>query len=67
MAISYKITRAAGGEVVIKKDSGRWDKDITFVDSSQVVREMLSPKDDIIVQKAFEQHPDIAAVYPCWN
>ena len=63
MAALEKI-RAAGGEVVIKKDSGRWGRDIIFVDSSKVEREMLSPKYDIIIQKAFEQHPEIAAVYP---
>lgn len=63
-AAALEKIRAAGGEVVIKKDSGKWGKDIAFVNSSQVEREMLSPKYDIIVQKAFEQHPDIAAVYP---
>ena len=63
-AAALEKIRAAGGEVVIKKDSGRWGRDIIFVDSSKVEREMLSPKYDIIIQKAFEQHPEIAAVYP---
>ncbi len=56
--------RATDGEVVIKKDSGRWGRDIIFVESTRVEPEILSQKYDIIIQKAFRQHSDIAAVYP---
>ena len=52
------------GEVVIKKESGRGGKDITFMEAGQVKRDNLPQAYDYLVQRKAMQHDHINAVYP---
>ena len=52
------------GEVLIKKESGRWGKDITFIEAGKVKRDNLPQSYDYLVQRKAIQHDHINAVYP---
>jgi hypothetical protein len=56
--------RDSGNEIVLKRESGFGGRDIHFLNSSDVTREMLARKFDYIIQEVAIQHESINAVYP---
>ena len=63
-ATALEKIRAAGKEIVLKRESGFGGKDIFFIRPDEITGEMLNRKFDFIVQEVASQHADIDAVYP---